>query len=309
MSTILNKISLLAFVLATFAAAPSSARTWTDSSGRYKVDADLVAYDDDSVVLQREDRLLVSVALETLSETDQAYLATEEARLAAKTFTEQQQTWTTVGGRKIIGNVVDYVARDVTFQRKRGKIYVNDRVFENLPQAYQKIAPQIVAHFEDKPINDEKSLKAWLTHRKGQPATYRCEGVVLELPSGDEYAIPFFLLNEDDLQVLKPGWEEWLAAHNDYQSQADLSNDLRALAAARHQDQQVNQQIAKLQLMMQATSAGVTDLWEVTLYPARGTQGSPLWVVVPGRDSRQAANAALAKNPGYIAGATRKVSR
>ena len=44
--------------------------------------------------------------------------------------------------------------------------------------------------------------------------------------------------------------------------------------------------------------AGVTSLWEVTLYPARGTAGPPLWVVVPGRNSIDATNQALAQNPG-----------
>ncbi|CAN0380562.1 unnamed protein product, partial [Ectocarpus sp. 4 AP-2014] len=141
------------------------------------------------------------------------------------------------------------------------------------------------------------------------PATYRCEGIVLEMRSGDEYAIPFFLLSEADLQVLQPSWEQWLASQGDYQSQSDVSEDLRALAAARQQDQEVTQQIARLQLAMQSATAGVTSLWEVTLYPGPGVAGTPLWVVVPGRDSRVATNNALTRNPGYTAGPVRRVSR
>ena len=45
------------------------------------------------------------------------------------------------------------------------------------------------------------------------------------------------------------------------------------------------------------------------LYPNPGTGGWPLYVVVPGRDSRQAGNAALQNNPGYSLGPIAKVSR
>ena len=48
-----------------------------------------------------------------------------------------------------------------------------------------------------------------------------------------------------------------------------------------------------MQLKLQAVQAGVTSLWEVTLYPAAGQGGPPQWVVVPGRDSRQATAAAF----------------
>lgn len=292
-----------------FTATLCGARTWTDSSGRYTVDADLVALTDKSIVLQSSDHRLVSIEIEQLSKQDQAFLATEEATLAADKVAKKQQTWTTVDGLEIIGNVVDYVERDVTVQRRRGKVYVNDRVFDNLPEVYQKIVPRIVAHFEGRPITDKASLESWLVHRKGQPATYHCEGVILELPTGDEYAFPFFLFRDEDLEVLKPGWDHWLAANGNYESQASRSDELRTLAAAHHQDALVTQQIARLQLGMQAVEAGVTALWEVTLMPGAGVAGTPLWVVVPGRDSRQATMVALSRNPGYVAGPVRRVSR
>ena len=59
---------------------------------------------------------------------------------------------------------------------------------------------------------------------------------------------------------------------------------------------------------MQAVQAGLTSLWEVTLFPAGGRGGPPLWVVVPGRDSRQATAAALQQNPGFVAGPVRRVA-
>lgn len=286
------------------------ARTWTDNSAQYTVDAELVALTEKAAILKRGDDQLVSIDFEQLSDEDRAYLKTEEAKLAADKIANKQQTWTTVGGIKIIGNVVDFVERDVTFQRRRSKVYVNDRVFDNLPDVYQKIAPRVVAHFENLPtITDKATLERWLVRRRGQPATYKVEGVILELPSGDEYAFPFFLFRDEDLEVLKPGWDRWSAARGNYESQSSVSDELRALAAARQNDADVSHQIAKLQLGMQAVQAGVTSLWEVTLTPGAGVVGAPLWVVVPGRDSRQATEVALSRNPGYFAGPVRRVSR
>jgi hypothetical protein len=71
----------------------------------------------------------------------------------------------------------------------------------------------------------------------------------------------------------------------------------------------MQREIAMMQLQLQAVQADLTSLWEVTLFPVAGQGGPPLWVVVPGRDSRQATLAALEKNPGYVPGSVRRVSR
>lgn len=281
-------------------------REWTDVSGRYSLEADLVAFDDDEVVLQRKsDGELGSVPIDSLSDEDRSFVASKEAT----PLTEQTQVWTTRAGLRVPGRVVDYARREVSIQRRRGKIYVNNRVFENLPPIYRKLVPQVVAHFEQNNVSDENSLKAWLVHQKGAPQTYTVDGVIFELENGDEYAVPFFVFSDKDLAVLERGWEEWLAASGDYQSQADTSLDLQSMAAAYHQDAADRRRIAQLQLGMQAVEAGVTSLWEVTLYPGPGVGGPPLWVVAPGRDSRTAQQNALANNPGYAVGPVRRVSR
>jgi hypothetical protein len=58
---------------------------------------------------------------------------------------------------------------------------------------------------------------------------------------------------------------------------------------------------------LQAVEAGITSLWEITLYPAGGKAGPPLWVVMPGRNSAEATAQALAQNAGYVAAGARKV--
>ncbi|MCA9238655.1 MAG: hypothetical protein KDA37_00575 [Planctomycetales bacterium] len=286
----------------------AQARTWKDKSGKYGVKAELVAYSDDDAILQREDRRLVSIAIKDLSEEDQKYLESEQARQSSDSNLGKQQTWKMLSGLEVIGNVVDYTRRDVTVQRRRGKVYVNDRVYDNLPQVYQRIVPLVVSHFEENRVHDEKTLTSWLVHQKGQPHTYTCEGVVLELPSGDEYAIPFFLFSEQSLELLQPGWQEWAASQNDYDAKQDAAFRLQSLAAASQQNADVNQQIARMQLGLQAVEVGATSLWEVMLYPGRGVPGPPLCVVVPGRDSRAASANAMQRNPGYTPGPVRKVA-
>lgn len=302
---------MFAFVTFAFVPGVSQARVWTDSTGHYSLEAELVAFNDKTVVLQRGDHELGAVAIEQLSAKDREYLMSEEAAKAANQAAETQQVWTKADGTKIVGQVVDFARREVTIQRRRGRMYVNDRRFENLPDFYQQMLPEVVNHFENLPRADRRGLEAWLLQQRGQPRSFVVEGVVLELAGGDEYAVPFFLLSAEDQKVLKPGWEKWLAAHQEknYDSQEDLAFLLRSLAAAKKRDLQVQREIALMQLHLQAVQAGLTSLWEVTLYPAVGQGGPPLWVVIPGRDSQQATIAALQHNPGFVAGAVRRVSR
>ena len=57
------------------------ARVWTDATGQYTIEAELVAYDDDQVILQRNaDSELGAVDVNKLSAEDRGYLATKEAK-------------------------------------------------------------------------------------------------------------------------------------------------------------------------------------------------------------------------------------
>lgn len=296
---------LLVVLILLSAATSAPARTWTDSTGKYSLDADLIAFNERDVVLQKADHQLISVPLDKLSDADRQFLESEDANAAMTAATGADQTWTLANGLKVVGRVVDYARRDVTLQRRRGNIYVNDRRIDNLPEIYQKMIPFIVAHFDRLNQPDRAGLTAWLVRQRGEPRTFTVEGVVLELENGDEYGVPFFFFSDEDQQLLKPGWEDWLGAHEDYQRQSDSAFRLQSLAAAHQRDRLVNQQIARTQLLLQAVEAGVTSIWEVMLHPPRGM---PQSVVVYGRNSRDAANAALRQFPGATVGPIRRVS-
>lgn len=284
------------------------ARTWTDKTGKYKVDADLVAFNDKSVVLKRADHELGMVPIDALSPADQEYLKSKAAADESQNILSQQQTWKLENGMQLMGRVVGFARKQITVQRQGGKIYVNDRVFENLPKIYQMIVPKIVAHVEHLQRDDRSALEDWLVTQKGQPQTIPFDGVMMELDNGDQYCVPTFLFSPEDQQVLKPGWDAWAAASSGEQSydrQSEQSFMLQSLMAARQRDAQIQHQIAQVQLN-QAVLSGLTSVWEVTLYPQGA--GRPIWVTEPGVNSGEAAAAARQQYPGYSVGPIRKVA-
>lgn len=287
--------------------APARARLWTDSTGKYQVNADLVAFSEKTVVLKKADHSLVAVPLDRLAKADLDFLAAKETADAVQSA-DALQTWTMRSGLKVLGKVVSYGRRDVVLQRRRGKIYVNDRLFDNLPAVQKAMVPKIVAHFEQAPIDDDKALQQWILKQKGEPRTFTCEGVMLELENGDEYGVPFFFFSDEDQKILRPGWDRWLAADKDRQKQDEEQFMVKAQAQAYQQDKQATQQIQKVQLELLAYNAGLFALWEVQLLPRTAAQ-QPMVVVVPGRNSADATNAALARYPGYATGAVAKVTR
>jgi hypothetical protein len=299
-------------VLTTIASASAADyRTWTDTSGKYTLNAALVGMNNSHVVLEREsDKGLGSIAIDQLSEADQKYLQTEEATKAATTATGGMQKWSLKDGTEIVGRVVTYGRKEIVLRRTRGRIYVNDRALSNLPEFYQKIIPLIVAHAGNQ-VSDERTLVQWLSSRRGGPESFTVDGVVMELEDGDEYAIPFFLFSDKDLAILRPGWEQWLSAYEQKDAAAREQQELRLQTeAAYHQQQQdaaQQRRIAQLQLGFTAVAAGVTSVWEVTLIPEPGNPGPPLWLSFFARDSRSAAMQAMAAHPGYSVGPIRRV--
>jgi hypothetical protein len=289
----------------------SSARPWSDKSGEYELEADLISFDDEFVVLRRADKELAALEIANLSDADRDYLKSQEAKDSKANAFAAPQEWSLTSGQTLKGKVVDFADRDVTIDRRRGRIFVNDRLINNLPDFYRNLIPQIVSHEKKLSLADGRALRRWLIDQGDEPQVFHVQGVVIEDDKGDEFAVPFFLFSEADLKLLQPSWDEWLAAHGkrDYESEDDQGFFLRSLAAARQQDAELQREIALMQLTMQTVQAGVTSLWEVTLYPKPGNGAPPLWVVVTGRDSNQATIAALEKNPGYFAGPVRRVSR
>ncbi len=300
------------------AAGPADARTWKDVTGLYTIEAELVGFDDEQAILQRENGELGAFPIEKMSEEDREFLKSKAALETHDNNLGALQTWTTVKGLKVVGRIVDYMQREITIQRRRGKLYVDDKQYDNLPPVYQKILMAVVEHFENFPVTNRADLDRWVFGLRGQPKTYKLDGVIMELENGDEYGVPFFLFAEKDRALLQGGFDEWLTDQGlpaqggsvpAYSEADEHELRLQSLAAAYQQNQEFNQQIAIMNLNMQAIQSGLTSAWEVTLYPVAGNPYPPRWVITMGRNSEVATQVALQQNPGFVPGPVRRVSR
>jgi hypothetical protein len=144
---------------------------------------------------------------------------------------------------------------------------------------------------------------------RGAAKSYTLDGVLLELPSGDLYGVPFFLFSPQDAATLEQGWEQWAAAEGDSERRHELSLQLQARAKLAQQQAATQFQMQKMSLELQAYDAGLFDLWEVLMLPPQGAGALPTKVVVPARNSGQAAVEAQAKLPGYAVGGMARVNR
>tara|TARA_R110002073_G_scaffold149534_8_gene303285 strand:+ start:1672 stop:2592 length:921 start_codon:yes stop_codon:yes gene_type:complete len=302
------KLPLLVLASLVMGSTSASAREWTDATSHYTVTADLIGYSETTVVLKKETDDLVAVPIEQLSQADRAYLKTQTENTNVDGGSGNQ-VWELKSGLKLPGHIVGFDKHGVTIQRRLGKVYVNNQRLEKMPGVYREIVPKLVEHFISEEIDGEKGLEDWARDQRGKPRTFECAGVMIELQDGILYCVPFFLFTDDAFAMLKPGWDRWLAAKEDYDEKDKESFLLQAQTRAYEQEQMEARQIQQLQLNLQAYDAGLFDLWEVAMYPQPGGYGMPLSVVVPATNSEQAAAIAHQKNPSYVVGPMRIVRR
>ncbi|MCU0710190.1 MAG: hypothetical protein MUF23_18085 [Pirellula sp.] len=315
----MNVSRLLSIVLAASSclyAATCVGREFTDKTGQLKFEGTMIAADDKEIVLKLDGaikgRELLAIKIEDLSEEDKKWLASEEShRELASAY--ERQSWKLRNGLEVFGHIVDFARKDITLQRRRGKLYVNDRPFDNLPEIYRKMIPKIVAHFENRPIENDAQFQSWVLAQRANARTFSCEGVLFEFPNGDEYGIPFFFFEADELKVLEPYWQKWLETHGSSDQEKALEEQrqhslyMQSEANAMQQYQQEMLELSRLQLQMNAVAAGVTSMWEVFLYPPAGVWGQPISVVVVARNSDEASQMAIFNNPGFVLGPVRRL--
>jgi hypothetical protein len=282
-------------------------RTWRDRSGGYEVQADLIGFNSDLAILKQSDGELIAFPIKDMSDDDRKYLESKEAM--AVHAVDGTQKWTMRNGLQVVGAVVSHVDKEINLQMKRGKLYVNDRPFDNLPSVYQAMLPAVVGHFENKQFAGADDLKDWMGKKGFRPMKYKCEGVLVVLENGDEYAVPYFLFSDADRAFLEQGKQEPREPDVSTEDRERHALYMQTLAAQYQRDRQADRQIKMLQLGMMSVQAGLTDVWEVAMIPPNGNFYQAQSVVVPARNSRDAQQLAMQQWPGYIVGATRRINR
>lgn len=292
----------------------AEARQWTDASGRYKVEADLLAINEDVIVLKAKDSRLIAVEISQLSKADQEFLRSAEAGATKLDAKDKDHVWRLQDDLKIIGRVVGYFAGDLTVERRNARIFVDGTEESQVPDQLMQMLPRIVENFETAKIKDMPSLKEWLSKHGKLPHIYPVEGVRIALTSGEELKVPIFMFASAERALLEPGLVRWKALQKEKMKDIDRSRYARrealllsSAARAYQQDQAFKNQAQLMQLDMLAIDAGITDLWEVLLLPNH-PYAYPFTVVVPARDSASAQAAAAARYPGFTVDATRKLA-
>jgi SLA1 Homology Domain 1 (SHD1) protein len=306
-----------------FSASAVQAREWTDSTGKYKVKAELVDFDDATVVMRRvPDGELLAVPLDRLSKADQDYLESAEDTQSQKAGKKGHHVWTLRDGRRVTGRLLRYGRGTMTIGRSLGKVLVT--VTPDDPDTEPPVVQKPVREISDwnlymilkvvskqeqgVTVNTLTELESWFTKLKGQTRDYKLQGVVLELENQEQFAVPFFLFSEKDLTYLEPGWKEWSGIDEAYAEEEQIrqaeqqKQSLYLRAREREFQRDQNQQMLVNYLVF-----GVGQ-WEVQLIPNPGVAAGPTSVIVPGRNSNDARREAMMRYPNFNVGIIRNVS-
>ncbi len=289
------------------------ARGWSDGTGKFKVEADLIAHSEERIVLKTKSGRLIALEIQQLSEDDRKFLASTEAKIGQLGSADKNHVWAlTLKDLKVVGALTGYYAEDYVIQRQDARISVNGKKEQELPELFLRVLPAIVNKFEGTDLADPPALNRWLKDAGKGQHKYHVEGVHLHLASGVDVKVPIFLFGKTEQEFLKPGLERWRAIQSEKleeQQKLDLERREAMLMEASARAYQANQAMQTraqlLQLEMLAVATGATELWEVALIP-NTAYGHPFSVVVPARSSAVAEQMALQKYPGASLGATRK---
>ena len=305
-----------------FVAASAEARTWTDASGQFTVEAELIDFDEQTVILKRAPANdLIAVEIAKLSEADKEFLKANAKLQTQQAGKDGNRTWTLRDGEQVVGRILKYARGTLTIQRRRAVVHITarpqhsgaevgvvDKPIDEITPLHQYLLPKVISHFEeDVTVKDIKEIKAWAIKLRGQPREYLFEGVILILENDEMFAVPFFLFSEEDLEALQPGWKQWAEAEKAHadQEQAKLAQQqqaslyMRARIRAHERDQ-------RQQMAIDAFVFGVSQ-WQVQLVPKPGTGAAATTAVVPGRSSQDARAAALTRFPNHVVGAIRRL--
>ncbi len=309
MSRFPTALVTLAFCVCHSITAAADTRVWTSLMGKFEIEAEAIAHSETLVVLKRPSGELVAIELKELSEEDQEYVRSKESVDKLEKSADEMQTWTSKDGMKVEGRVLAYGRKEVLVQRKMGHTQINGVKFAEMDPLHQRVILKSVSHLEKAKIENEKELEDWARKLGNAGKSYTLDGVLMELASGDEIGVPFFLFAPEELKILEPGWERWLEQKESEELREQESFLVRSTAMAYQQNRAHQQQIEMLKLNLLAAATGVIEIWQVGLVPAQGVYGRPTSVMVPAQTSQQASQIALQNYPGYRLAGVRRASR
>lgn len=239
----------------------------------------------------------------------------ESVSVAAGDGRRHSPRWRLRDGDKIEANLVGYGVDRWIVEGRRGQVWVNHRRFTDLPSIARQVILHVVSNRDTVDLQNRADLAEYVSDRGGGPIEYFVSGVRLQLSSGDVVTVPLEMLHPADARNLQRDFNRWRAAP----AREAPSDNHRHTDRNRHVDPEpltrsereywdhARAAIPYLQLQLLAAAAGVTDIWEVTIYPPHPF-GYPVVVIVPARNSFAAQRRALQQYPNGYIGETRKLN-
>jgi hypothetical protein len=287
----------------------AEARTWSSKNGSFQIEGEAVIFNEELVVLKKPTGELVAIELADLSDADREFVKSKETKETQRKSADEIQTWTAKDGMQVRGRILSYGRRDVVVQRKFGFVHIDGKKFSTLDPLHQRLTLRVISELEKTKLENERQLEEWAKSLGAAPKTYTLDGVMMQLESGDEIGVPFFMFSKEDLEVLRPGWEVWLEQKESEEAQEKESFLMRAQAMAYQQDRAASQQIEMMKLDLLAAATGIVEIWQIALEPRPGFYGRPITIMVPAMGSGVASQIALQRYPGYMIGGIRRASR
>jgi len=309
------KRMLLAVVCATLTTCVcpvTDARDWSDATGTYKFEGDLIAASEDTVVVRRKKGDLQAYQIAQLSDDDKTFVRSHLEDTGKKTDPEEMQTWTGRAGFRFRGRVVGYGRGTIVVGHERGTTTVDKKTIDKLDEIYQLMLPKVIAEYDDETVKTKEDLQKWGRRLRGKDKSFTMDGVRMELDNGETISVPLFLFSPDERKLLEQGWQTWMS--KDAEDTARRREEfLTVAAAAEYQralraEQQAQMQIQMMQLELLKANSGLTQIWEVQMLPRPGVAARPTSVVISAQNSLTARMIAEQQYPAFASAAVRQLN-
>ena len=303
------RLTCFLLLLLVYGLAPLRAREWSDNSGHFKIEADLVAFDGETVVLRAKAGRLLAVKLANLSADDIAYLKSPEAASFENSAPIQDSPteWSLQNGQVVRGAITGIGIQQVVIFRRDSNVHVSFNGKEIADPIYKLLLPEIVNQVASTSYKSLDELDRHLATLKPPSVTYMLPTVTITTNSG-HVAIPVFLFKKEEQHYL------WAASERlRLLQESELTSEEREKIAARENflarsfgrgrlaAAALPAEISQIQLDLLANAALVAaraEFWEVVISPPNAYL-LPFTVVVPAANSAEAEARVAAQYPGY----------
>jgi hypothetical protein len=223
-----------------------------------------------------------------------------------------ERTWNLSGDEAVKAKLIGFERSTLQIQRRNGNLYINSKRTPNHLVSEGSVYARLVENLGMVSLPSDRHFDKWIKAQKGHAKLFNFELVVLKTANGEE-RFPIALLDVQDRVIIQDALNSWKResiAMDSQPTQPATSSQVVSTTVQESRDSYYNEQnrLLEQQVTYLAVASGVTDLWEVKLSNGWNDYQGEFPVVVTGRSSDHASNAALSQYPGRYVSTIRKLS-